>query len=324
MTKYHKNFFFTLLFFLAGGFIIGMQVQKSGIPFISKQNIWSIGIYTGETPFDFAPSQAVKNPVLTAEHVTDIRAKFVADPFMVKEGSMWYMFFEILNYKTNQGDIGLATSNDVLNWTYEKVVLDEPFHLSYPYVFKWCDEYYMIPETGRANAVRLYKATNFPTHWSFVKNLLIGNYVDTSIFQYDGKWWILTETNPSGHDLLSLYYADSLTGPWKEHPKSPIISNPNIARPGGRILVIGNRIIRYAQDDYPTYGNQIWAFEITELTTTNFSEKQVNDSPILKASGIGWNSKGMHQIDPHQLDQNKWVACVDGLESTIIKAYFLH
>ncbi len=82
--------------------------------------------------------------------------------------------------------------------------------------------------------------------------------------------------------------------PWTEHPESPIIiGDANIARPGGRVIILDHRIVRYTQDDDPTYGNQVRAFEITELTTTSYEEKEVPESPILEASGNGWNAEGM-------------------------------
>ncbi len=52
--------------------------------------------------------------------------------------------------------------------------------------------------------------------------------------------------------------------------------------------------------------------EITELTTKRYHEREVNESPVLKASGVGWNASGMHHIDPHLLDDGRWIACVDG------------
>ena len=297
---------------LISGFISGVYIGKSrGIPFVAKQYRWSIGIYLGKSPFIVSPGD-IRNPVLTAKDVTDVPAEFVADPFMLYENHTWYMFFEVFNKQTRQGDIGLATSEDGLNWTYKQIVLDEFFHLSYPYVFKWKNDYYMIPETCRANSIRLYKAVGFPTQWSFVGTLLYnGRYADPSIFHYDGKWWLFAETNRN--DILCLYYADNLMGPWIEHPKSPIIAgDANIARPGGRVLVFDDRIVRYTQDDDPTYGNRVRAFEITKLTTTSYEEKEVSENPILKPGRTGWNGKGMHHIDPHYTDKNKWIACVDG------------
>jgi hypothetical protein len=273
---------------------------------------WSIGIYTGASPSNFIPLKNINNPVLTAKDVTDVPADFVADPFMVHEEHTWYMFFEVMNNSTNKGDIGLATSNDGLQWDYKKIILTEPFHLSYPYVFKWENEYYMIPESYQANSVRLYKALNFPTQWKFVKTLLNGSdYVDSSIFYFKSKWWLFTTSTKN--DILRLYFADELMGSWIEHPKSPVIKrNSSIARPGGRVVVSNDRVVRYTQDDKFTYGKQVRAFEITELTTTTYEEKALKENPILKASGTGWNAAGMHHIDPYPLEQDKWIACVDG------------
>lgn len=320
MRKYRKfTIFIIALISLIIGFIGGVYVGKlKGIPFVKRKSEWSIGIYIGKDPFNFVSLDKINNPVLTAKDITDISANFVADPFMINEGSTWYMFFEAMNADTKQGDIGLAISDDGLSWSYRQIVLDEPFHLSYPYVFKWRNEYYMIPESCRAYSIRLYKAVNFPTQWSFLKTLLSENdYVDSSIFYFNDKWWLFT-SRPVKNDILRLYFADDLMGAWTEHPRSPIIiRNANIARPGGRVLIFDDRIIRYTQDDDPTYGNQVHAFEIIELTTVTYKEKLVRKNPILKPRGVGWNKKGMHHIDPHQIEKNKWIACVDGFNSYI-------
>ncbi|MCZ6672977.1 MAG: hypothetical protein O7C75_08560 [Verrucomicrobia bacterium] len=299
---------------LIGTFATGVYIGKTrSIPFVARDQTWSIGIYSGTSPINFSSHRDIVNPVLTAEDVTDIEAVFVADPFMLNENSTWYMFFEVVNRRSDHGDIGLAISNDGLNWTYQQIVLDEPFHLSYPYVFYWKNEYYLIPESTEANSIRLYKAVDFPIHWELVRTLLVGNYSDPSIFQYAGRWWMFAQTNPYSNDTLRLYSSENLMGPWMEHPESPIVrGNANIARPGGRVLVLDDRIIRYAQDDYPTYGNQVRGFEITKLTTTSYEEREVSGNPILKGTGSSWNGIGMHHIDPHETGQNEWIAVVDG------------
>ena len=80
-----------------------------------KNYIWSIGIYMGDSAFNLTFPDNIKNQVLKAKGVKDIRANFVGDPFMVRENNTWYIFFEAWNKKTNQGDIGLALSNDGLS-----------------------------------------------------------------------------------------------------------------------------------------------------------------------------------------------------------------
>lgn len=282
----------------------------------NQAQIWSIGIYAGESPFNFDPAQSANNPVLTGDSVSDVRASFVADPFMLKAAGTWHIFFEIMNSKSGRGEIGLAVSQDAAQWQYRQVVLREPFHLSYPYVFEWDNEVYMIPESYQAKSVRLYKAFDFPTRWSFIGDLLTGDHFqDSSIFRCRDRWWLLTDVAQAPHyaGILRLFHAESITGPWIEHPKSPVIEgNSHIARPAGRVLAFDDRVIRYTQDCDPVYGSQVRAFEITELTTSSYQEREVCKDPILTASGAGWNGSGMHHIDPHRIGDSRWIACVDG------------
>jgi hypothetical protein len=277
---------------------------------------WSIGIYVGKSPCDLMAPGEVDNPVLTREHISDVPARFVADPFMLRVDHTYFMFFEVMNRHTGKGEVGLATSENAVHWTYQQIILQEPFHISYPYVFKWQHDYYMIPESYQTNAIRLYKAVDFPTRWSFVQNLLDGHdFVDSSFLAFGDKCWLFTGLGspPNRADTLCLYYADDLLGPWLEHRQSPIItSNMHTARPAGRVLIVDDQVIRYAQDCYPAYGSRVRAFAITELTTMSYHESEVDQSPVLAASGTGWNASGMHHIDTHLLDDGRWIACVDG------------
>lgn len=288
----------------------------------SKLDEWSIGIYSSKSnePFSFSNNN-VKNPVLTYKDVKDVSAKFVADPFLLYDNNKYFLFFEVMNGKNNQGDIGFASSNDGYNWSYEKIVLDEPFHLSYPCVFKYKNEYYMIPETREVKEVRLYKASEFPYNWSFFKTLVEGNdFVDNTIFYYNNTWWLFTQTSlliqhstqKENSYCLRLYCSDNLLGPWIEHPKSPIIKNDmNISRPGGNVVIFNNRVVRYAQDCDPYYGNQVWAFEIMNISKTTYEEQMVSDIPAVKGYE-NWNTKGMHQVSPHKINDTTWIAAVDG------------
>ena len=163
--SYISMSFITFVFLLCI-FILGMYAGRTWeAPFITRKNVWSIGIYVGDSPLNLTDCSEINNPVLTAKDVTDIQADFVADPFMIKKGDVWYMFMEVLNTKTQLGNIGLAVSKDGFKWNYKQIVIEEPFHMSYPYVLECDGEYYMIPETSETYSVRLYKADIFPTKW---------------------------------------------------------------------------------------------------------------------------------------------------------------
>jgi len=212
------------------------------IPLLKRPKVfhlWSIGIYRGQSPLDMRPAPEVANPVVKREDVTDVIALFVADPFMISRDGKWYMFFEVMNGQTGRGEIGLATSDDGLQWRYQQIVMQEPFHLSYPYVFAWHGEYYMLPESQKSCQLRLYKAQAFPTTWKHCRTLLGGGrFADSSILWHENTWWLFTETaDDLRFDTLSLYYSSHLDGNWREHPNSPVIrGNPHTARPAGRLL----------------------------------------------------------------------------------------
>lgn len=282
------------------------------MPRLFPITLYSVGIYGGPSPLNLSPVPKLNNPVLTINDITDVSAKYIADPFMINEDGRWYMFFEVMNKISGKGEIGLAASDDGYDWSYKQIVLDEPFHLSYPYVFRNNDNFFMIPESMQANYIRLYKAIEFPSTWSFEKNLIHYPLVDPCIFNYDDKWWILAGDIVNNYNL-HLYYSTDIYGPWLEHPQSPVAEGLERARPGGRIVISEGRIIRYAQDNYPYYGRQLRAFEISRLTTEDYAEDEIKMEPELKESGSGWNSIGMHHIDPHQLSEDSWIACVDGL-----------
>jgi hypothetical protein len=291
---------------------------------IRRDETWSIGIYTADAALNLRPSSQAHNPVLTAKDVTDVDAEFVADPFMIRQGDGWYMFFEVLNAKKDRGEIAFASSPDGHRWDYQQVVLEESFHLSYPYVFEWNQEYYMIPESCQAKEVRLYKASRFPDRWVFEKTLLKGSdYVDSSLIYFNQKWWMFTSS--ASEEILRLYSADDFLGDWTEHPQSPITPRQShLARPAGRVVALNNRLIRFAQDCQDIYGRQVFAFEITELTPDTYVEREVHGGePVLKPSARGWNAYGTHHIDLHHVDSNHAIACVDGRDQPVVKLFGL-
>jgi hypothetical protein len=289
----------------------GLTIYDYHIVLQKQEDYFSIGIYLSDSyePINFS-GEHLYNPVLTRADITDIPADFIADPFLIYRNNTFYMFFEIYSSSASKGVIGLAESNDGINWSYKQIILDESFHLSYPCVFEYNNEYYMIPETAATHSIRLYKAHDFPYNWSFVKTMINGgDFVDNTIFYYNDTWWLFTET--LNDYSLHLYFSDSPLDTWIEHSRSPIISqDANISRPGGNVIVYNNRIFRYAQDDFPSYGGQVWGFEITELTKKDYHEKRIGDKPILEGYDY-WNEFGMHQISICKLN-NKWIAAVDG------------
>ncbi len=311
-------FYLVLIIAIFLGFTTGYIYRARGIPFLGKwktpfmgtKTEYSIGIGRGNTIDEIQQNNAL---VLTKRDVSDVNADFVADPFLLCRKEKWYMFMEVYNKSRNLGEIGMAVSDDSVKWVYQSIVLREPFHLSYPYVFEHQHEIWMIPETAKDNSVRLYRALNFPWTWKMEKKLLSGKpYTDASIFQHKGLWWLFASCNIS-RDLI-LYFAKDLMGPWKMHPRSPVVYyQPQKARCAGRVVIIdGKKLIRFAQDCGNEYGKSVKAFCIDCIDKENYKETPLKKSPVLSAAGRTWKADGMHHIDLHLLENGSYLAAVDG------------
>jgi hypothetical protein len=245
--------------------------------------------------------------------VSDEDAAFVADPFLWKKDSLWYMFFEILNKKDMKGDIGYAYSKDLNNWEYGKVIIDCSYHLSYPYIFEWNDTIYMIPESAEAGFLSLYVAKKFPESWVLKDTLLYGNFGDHAIIHYNNVWWLYAGAEPKKNSRLRLFYSEKLPGEWIEHPASPIVVNKSEeARPAGRIFIYENKIIRLAQNCRKTYGKEVNAFVVEQITKDKYTEIEYTGNPIIQKGKNRWALHGMHQIDAWQINDSFCVAAVDG------------
>ena len=275
---------------------------------------FAIGLYRGPSPIELRPAPGVVNPVFTHRDVGDPAAHFVADPFLIRHDDLWYLFFEVMREPPFEGDVGVATSRDARTWQYRGLALVEPFHLSYPHVFRWRGQCYMTPEMWRQDCVRLYRAAAFPFDWRPVATLLeAGPVADPTPFRFDGRWWLFTCPRPMENDEIRLYHAARLTGPYREHRRSPIVTGDRRrARPAGRVVAWEGGLVRYAQDCVPEYGAAVRAFRITRLTVDEYAERPVAAPPLRPGGDERWNRRGMHHVDAHLLDDGSWLAAVDG------------
>ncbi|KAA9396690.1 hypothetical protein Har1130_17630 [Haloarcula sp. CBA1130] len=301
--------------------------QSNAVSFPSAADV--AGLYDGDTvpeypstaerpPSRFVPSDHI-NPVLTAADVTDFgRTDCVADPFLfVTEAGDWHMFFEVYTHNRDPtAAIAHAESDDGYEWVYDRVVLETDEHLSYPYVFSWQGDHYMVPdrwakEVGPA-PVTLYRAAKFPHEWTPVADLVqpATPLHDFSPIRWNGRWWGLLG---DGTDLYA-YHSDTLESPdWTPHEGNPVVRNrPQAARPGGRPIVFDDHVLAFYQDCERRYGKRVRAFEITELSPTTYTDTERPHSPALEPpGGLGWNSGAMHQVDPWY-DGDGWHCAVDG------------
>ena len=234
-----------------------------------KVQHWQIGIRLNHAPL-------LESDDLNGFRWIDApKGHFWADPFGFEHEGKNYVFFEDYCYRSKLGSIVCA---ELSNGELASPVscLDAPDrHYSYPFVFRAGSEIFMVPESYDSNTVDLFRCEQYPYKWTRERTLFRGKFVDTTIWQQNNLWWLMTswvEPHPRTGSLM-LFFADSPRGPWQFHPANPVSSDARFNRGAGRIFQVGERFIRPSQSSSPIYGYSFALHEITTLSTTEYSER---------------------------------------------------
>ncbi|MDX2053423.1 MAG: hypothetical protein SFV15_13580 [Polyangiaceae bacterium] len=209
------------------------------------------------------------------------RDRFYADPSLVRHQGRTYMFFEDYVRKQGRALISWVSIDEANSQVTEpKVAFATEDHLSYPYVFTWEGEVYIIPERRAKRRIELWRALAFPHEWVFDRVLIDSlDAVDATWFQANDRFWILANIAPKGAtsaaDELHLFYSRNPFGPFTRHPQNPLVSNVRGARPGGRVFLRNGALIRPGQDSSERYGGRIILHQIDELSEEHYAEHEV-------------------------------------------------
>jgi len=206
--------------------------------------------------------------------------RFWADPCVVNAHGRSFVFFEELVFAENKGRICVIELGPHGAAGAARTVIETPYHLSYPCVFRHLDEWYMYVESSARGVQEIYRASSFPEDWVLDRELELGQpVVDPTVAFLEQRWWLFAGTRPSGEssfDDLSLFYGDSPLGPWTPHVGNPVVSDARRARPAGRLFESGGSAIRPGQNGTPSYGAGIVFNRIVRLDTEGYSEEPVS------------------------------------------------
>jgi len=206
--------------------------------------------------------------------------RYWADPFPIRVGNEYYIFHEEAPLSHYKGTIVLSVVDDAGKTAGPIPILEKDYHLSYPFVFQWDGEFFMIPETAAHRRVELYHCVAFPSRWKLERVLLSGLAASdpTPAFVF-GKWWLFAGIPVSGTGAsveLHLFYADSPLGPWTPHRANPVKSDVRSARPAGRIFENDGQLYRPAQDCSRRYGYAVSINRILQLNPEAYEEVEVD------------------------------------------------
>ncbi|MCC8358540.1 glucosamine inositolphosphorylceramide transferase family protein [Salinimicrobium sediminilitoris] len=283
------------IFFFTG--IIILLVFNARYPFFNPSvGNWSVGYHHAD---QVLPEVNVsKGNIITYEYIKSITSKkteYIADPFFIKEKDTFYLFVELKG--EGNANIALLTSADGEKYVYKGIILDEEFHLSYPQVFRYNGEFYLLPETIGAKGLILYKAEKFPFTWKPVDTLVSNKHLkDPSLLLSEDLNMIVAVD-----DELKQYMfvADSLNGVWREAENyKPRWGNET--RPGGRFFKLEGEWYLPVQNASKGYGTGISLYKV-------YNQKTLELRPAKKLylgpqNEIQWFNRGMHHLDIQDID----------------------
>lgn len=232
---------------------------------------------------------------------------YFADPFLIEYENNTYCFMENFNYKTQKGSIAACILKDN-SYKILGNILEENFHLSFPYLFKFNSKIYMIPESCGNRDIRIYECKSFPDKWS-LKTVIFNDIkaVDSMIFPFDGKWWLFTNVNPNNtsdrcSELLIFYSDDPINGIWSAHELNPVIVNSSNGRNGGLLKHNGNLFRVSQKQGYGEYGVGFEINKIIALDKNIYLEQVIQDQnePIFS-----------EMINSHHLHSNNKYSVLD-------------
>lgn len=193
-----------------------------------------------------------------------------ADPFVVESESNTYIFFEAFDRLKRKGVIGYREI-DCDRAGKIKIVLEEPFHLSYPYLYCENGCWYLIPESKDSNQIIRYQSKEFPDLWER-ETVLVEQIaaVDTTVLSHDGRdieliIYLWESFNKGELQIIRI----------KGHELSIIckIGDPQgRKRPAGKLCRIGDDTYRPSQLCTRRYGEAVIFNKIGQLTDYEESE----------------------------------------------------
>ena len=228
-------------------------------------------------------------------YTIDGESGYRADPFLIEHQGRQLCFYEYFPFETKKGVINALSIGD----TVEDLgtVLEEKFHLSFPFVFNHEGSTYLLPESHESNDLTLYRVdieSHSEIKISPVSVLLSGvRCADPLIFYRDERWWLLVNIDSSGSDefcseLHCFSSVELFSGLWESHPLNPLIIDSATARNGGFIFDGTDFFRVFQKQGFNMYGRGFGIAKIVEINLENYSEKSIYEMsrPVNGLDGI--------------------------------------
>ncbi|MEZ5659155.1 MAG: hypothetical protein R3E83_11675 [Burkholderiaceae bacterium] len=213
--------------------------------------------------------------------------RFYADPQLIRspDGRL-HCFVEEFDDALGRARIAVLAEQSDRSWRRLGVALEEPHHLSFPFLFHYQDELFMCPEAFTSNRITVYRCVEFPLRWEAASVIMDDICAaDSMLIEHGGKWWLLTNVDnglaPDHQAELHVFHADSpLSTDWQPLAGNPVKVDPRGGRNGG-YFVADDVLYRCGQcHSIDAYGKGLMIHRVTGLDADQYREEAVAELQI--------------------------------------------
>lgn len=196
-----------------------------------------------------------------------------ADPIPAYIHCKPYIFMEAYDKMRGKGMIAVAELSDYI--LEPRIIIEESFHMSFPNVFVWNEEYYMIPETNDSGQMRLYKMQRNVDDWRLVASMDTGDssYTDIAVTDINGDLFLVAGEKDSCNPLKCrtiIMRVISIDSELKVEIEFEASEYSYDDRNGGNIFAVGDDMYRVIQhSEAEVYGRYVTVHKIASLEESN-------------------------------------------------------
>lgn len=124
--------------------------------------------------------------------------RWYADPIPFFFESRYYVFVEVFDKLKGKGYIGVSHIDSDSRLTRPIKIIEEPFHMSFPNVFVYREQVYMVPECSASGQIRIYQMVNRDIKkWNLYYTFEKESIVDIAVCKSSGSkiYFLASELN---------------------------------------------------------------------------------------------------------------------------------
>ena len=278
-------------------FILKVTFNKLKFHFheLFRAEKWQVGLLNpGTEPFIKPGEQNIPEPQWIP--LPGGKSVYHADPSgFIHQGNI-HILCEEYDYGMAKGIIVSLKLDAATKKILRKVVaLEKDYHLAFPFVFGYENNFYCIPENSEGGNVDLYLYDVETGKLTFQKTLVPGlKAVDSTLFYHNNLWWLFFTDKAATNERLHAWYSIDINGPFMPHANNPVKVDIQSSRPAGNPFMQDGMLLRPAQDCSVRSGRRIYINQVVKLSKTEFEESEY---AVLNPSPTSVYRDGMHTFN---------------------------